>query len=132
MARTVLIVDDHAPFRATVRRMLESEGYDVVGEAPDGEAGIRLAAELDPDLVLLDIRLPDGNGFTFAPRIARNGGGPAIVLVSSQDLSEFGDEIASSPAVGFVPKGELSGEALELRARLTAIGARPSRCARCG
>lgn len=113
MARTVLIVDDHAGFRRTARRMLESEGYAVVGEAPDARSAEAMVQELDPEVVLLDIRLPDGDGFELAPRLERNGRGPAIVLVSSHDRSDFGAEIAASPALGFIAKAELSGESLE-------------------
>ena len=113
MARTVLIVDDHAGFRRTARRMLEAEGYEVVGEAPDGRSAEAMISELDPEVVILDVRLPDCDGFELAPRLRRNGHGPAIVLVSSHDGSDFGAEIAASPALGFIPKGELSGERLE-------------------
>ena len=66
MATTVLIVDDHPGFRASARMLLEAEGYDVVGEAEDGEAGPRAAAELEPDVVLLDIQLPDMDGLQVA------------------------------------------------------------------
>jgi len=113
MARTVLIVDDHAGFRRTARRMLEAEGYEVVGEAPDARSAEAMVGELDPEVVLLDIGLPDGDGFELAPRLEQNGHGPAIVLVSSHDSSDFGAEIATSPALGFIAKGDLSGESLE-------------------
>jgi DNA-binding NarL/FixJ family response regulator len=113
MARTVLIVDDHAGFRRTARRMLEAEGYQVVGEAHDGHSAEVMAAELDPEVVILDVRLPDGDAFEFAPRLTQNGRGPSVVLVSSHDAADFGAEIAASPARGFIAKGELSGERLE-------------------
>jgi DNA-binding NarL/FixJ family response regulator len=104
---TVLIVDDHPTFRATARMLLEAEGYDVVGEAPDGEAALELAGELKPDVVLLDLGLPGIDGFEVARRMAP---GPAIVLVSSRDKRDIGP--LDDPVKGFIAKGELSGDAL--------------------
>src|ERR1044071_9361114 len=99
---TVLIVDDHPTFRATARMLLGAEGYDVVGEAPDGTRGIAAAGELPPDLVLLAV----------AQRITANQGAPAVVLPSSRDSSDFGPLVAGSGARGFISKGELSGAAM--------------------
>jgi DNA-binding NarL/FixJ family response regulator len=109
---TVLIVDDHPSFRATARALLEAEGYEVVGEAEDGLAAIEATTALGPDFILLDIQLPDINGFEVAERLLRNGSSAAIVLTSSSDSSEFGSLVAESGARGFVPKAELSGAAL--------------------
>jgi DNA-binding NarL/FixJ family response regulator len=113
VATTVLIVDDHPSFRLTARALLEAEGYEVVGEAESGVQALRLAAELLPDLVLLDVQLPDFDGFEVAARLSGgNGHAPDIVLTSSRDASDFGPLIAQSGARGFVPKAELSGGAL--------------------
>jgi DNA-binding NarL/FixJ family response regulator len=113
MTRTVLIVDDHPSFRATARAVLEAEGFEVVGEARDGAEAVELAAALHPEVVLLDVQLPDTTGFEVAADLsATNGSGPAIVLVSSRDAYDYGDLIARSGARGFVPKGELSGAAV--------------------
>ena len=113
--KTVLIVDDHPTFRATARALLEAEGFAVVGEAGDGAGAIACVARLKPDVVLLDVHLPDMDGFEIADRISTNGLRPAIVLTSSRDAAEFGGLIDASPARGFVPKAELSG------GRLTAL-----------
>src|SRR3954463_15223562 len=100
---TVLIVDDHPTFPATARMLLEAEGYDVVGEAPDGTSGIAAAWELHPDLVLLDVNLPDLDGFSVAQRIPAGGNdAPAVVLTSSRDSSDFGPLVAGSGARGFI------------------------------
>lgn len=109
---TVLIVDDHPTFRATARMLLEAEGYDVVGEAPDGTSGIDCVARLHPDLVLLDVNLPDLDGFSVAQRITASADAPAVVLVSSRDPSDFGALVSVSGARGFIAKGELSGAAI--------------------
>ena len=109
MARTVLIVDDHASFRGAARLLLELEGYEVVGEAVDGEDGLRAAAELEPDFVLLDVQMPGIDGFEVAARLTADGSGPHVVLTSSQDGADFGRLIAGSGARGFIPKAELSG-----------------------
>jgi DNA-binding NarL/FixJ family response regulator len=106
---TVLIVDDHPSFRASARMLLQDEGFDVVGEAEDGESALAAVAELHPDLVLLDVQLPDMDGFDVAARLTANGTGPAVVLVSSRDGSDFGGLVRDSGARGFIPKGELSG-----------------------
>lgn len=110
---TILIVDDHAPFRAFVRTMLDDEGFDVVGDAEDGETGVAVAAELAPDLVLVDVHLGTGiDGFEVARRLAALPTPPKVVLISSRDLSAFGTRIESAPIRGFLPKDELSPEAL--------------------
>ena len=112
MATSVLVVDDHPGFRATARAVLEAEGFEVVGEAENGIAALRAAKELRPDLVLLDVQLPDFDGFEVASRLRTNGNGPAIVLTSSRDAADFGPLVAESGARGFIPKAELSGAAL--------------------
>jgi len=112
MPTTVLIVDDHPSFRSTARLLLESEGYDVVCEAEDGASAIAAVRELRPDLVLLDVQLPDTDGFAVAAQLTRNGSGPAVVLVSSRDRSDFGPLVVRSGARGFVAKADLSGAAL--------------------
>jgi DNA-binding NarL/FixJ family response regulator len=112
MSTTVLIVDDHATFRETARLLLESEGFEVVGEAEDGRSGIEKAASLSPDLVLLDVQLPDIDGFDVASRVTGRDDAPAVILTSSRDGRDFGPLITRSGARGFVPKADLSGERL--------------------
>ena len=112
MARTVLIADDHPSFRATARALLEADGYEVVGEAPDGAGAVAEAERLRPELVLLDIQLPDVDGFEVARRLRALDHPLQVVLTSSRDGCDFGPLIARSGARGFVPKAELSGAAL--------------------
>jgi two-component system response regulator EvgA len=108
----VLIVDDHPSFRMAARLMLETDGYDVIGEARDGMAGLRAARELRPDVVLLDVNLPDLDGFDVASRLCTDADAPTIVLTSSRDPADFGPLVHRSGARGFIPKGELCGDAL--------------------
>ena len=113
MGHRVLIVDDHPSFRASARVLLESEGYDVVGEAEDGASAITETTRLRPEIVLLDVQLPDTDGFDVAAQITANGSPPAVILVSSRDSSDFGPLVSRCGAMGFVPKAELSGERLQ-------------------
>ena len=108
----VLIVDDHPSFRASARRMLEADGFDVVAEAGTGAEALSAAREWKPELVLLDVHLPDAQGFDVAERLCANGSAPAIVMTSSRDGSDFGPLVERSGARGFIPKSDLSGEAL--------------------
>lgn len=110
MPGTVVIVDDSAPFRASARKLLEVEGYEVVGEAADAGSAVAMVERLRPDVVLLDVVLPDGSGFDVAERLA--GGDSKVVLVSSHDRNDLGRRLRRSSAVGFIPKDELSPEAL--------------------
>lgn len=112
MSRSVLIVDDHAEFRRIARALLEAEGFEVVGEAADGESALRDAARLRPRLVLLDIQLPDLDGFDVAARLARGSDPPAVILTSSRTISSYRRRLARSQALGFIAKSELSGAAL--------------------
>ena len=109
MAPRILIVDDHAGFRATVRLLLEGDGYEVVGEAVDGRSAIAAARALLPDVVLLDVQLPDMDGFSVAARLRELPQQPAVVLTSTRDQSDYGRALPSTDARGFVPKAELSG-----------------------
>ena len=110
MRTTVLIVDDHPAFRASARRLLESEGFEVAGEAADGTSALRAVEEAPPDVVLLDIALPDLSGFEVAARLADS---PSkVVLTSSRAQSDLGPRLAKSHAIGFIPKDRLTGEAI--------------------
>ena len=109
MPPTVLIVDDHPTFRASARLLLEAEGYDVVGEAGDGATAISRARELSPEVILLDVQLPDIDGFDVAARLLDREDGPVVVLTSSRDGADFGPLVERSGARGFIPKSELSG-----------------------
>ena len=107
---TVLIVDDHSAFRSSARRMLEGEGFDVVGEAADGASALDAVRELEPDVVLLDIALPDLSGYDVAERLA--GSSSKVVLTSSRAQGDLGRRLRDSCALGFVPKDRLSGAAI--------------------
>lgn len=109
MGHRVLIVDDHPGFRASARRLLECEGFQVVGEAEDAAAARSAVRELRPDLILLDIQLPDADGRDLAAELAGEGdAGPDVLLISSRDDGCAG----ASGAIGFVPKDRLSGAAI--------------------
>jgi DNA-binding NarL/FixJ family response regulator len=109
MGRTVLIVDDHPAFRRLARALLEGDGFIVVGEASDAEDALVAARLLQPDVVLLDVRLPDGNGVEVARRMRNWPAPPAVVLTSTADYERAAAECGAD---GFIPKGRLSGAAL--------------------
>jgi DNA-binding NarL/FixJ family response regulator len=112
MGVKVLVVDDHPTFRSFARELLVSEGFEVIGEAADGTSAVELATALRPDLILLDVQLPDLSGFEVVERLLAAGARIPVVLTSSRDASSYGDRVASSGAKGFVPKAELSAQAL--------------------
>jgi DNA-binding NarL/FixJ family response regulator len=107
VSRQILIVDDHPGFRGSARRMLEAGGFDVVGEAGDGATAEKAVRDLAPDLILLDVQLPDANGIDLAGRLTANGG-PAVILTSSRPSDQLGPDLISCGALGFIPKDELT------------------------
>ena len=106
----VLIVDDHQPFRAVAREVLERAGYIVTGEAADAAGALAAVAAEAPDAVLLDVQLPDGDGFAVATALAA-GDGPAVVLISSREADDYGRRVEACGARGFIPKSKLSAAA---------------------
>ncbi|MGH2935992.1 MAG: response regulator [Gaiellaceae bacterium] len=112
-ARGVLIVDDHSGFRRSAHALLAEEGFDVVGEASSGAAALTLAAELAPEVVLLDIHLPDLDGFEVTRRLVAAHPQMQVVLVSSDEPCTYGSLVDESGARGFVLKNDLSGAAIE-------------------
>lgn len=110
--RSVLIVDDHASFRSAARALLQDDGFEVVGESEDAEGALAAVARLRPAIVLLDIGLPDGNGFEVAELIARGADPPVVILISSREIAWYRSRLAESPARGFISKGELSTAAV--------------------
>jgi DNA-binding NarL/FixJ family response regulator len=113
MPRTLYIVDDHRSFRDAARRVLESAGFTVVGEAADGESALAAIPALHPDVVLLDVQLPGIDGFEVAARLTGNGNAPAVVMTSSREGADFGPLVAESGARGFIHKADLSGPAID-------------------
>ena len=108
----LLIVDDNARFRERARRRLESDGYEVVAEAADGASALDAARRHRPEVVLLDVGLPDMSGLALAERLTSEPDAPAVVLTSTREEADFGDGVARCGARGFVPKASLSGEAI--------------------
>jgi response regulator NasT len=88
--RRVLIAEDEALIRLDLKEMLQEEGYDVVGEAGDGAEAVRLAAELSPDLVILDVKMPVLDGISAAEQIVKNRIAPVVMLTafSQRELVE--------------------------------------------
>src|SRR5512133_491505 len=104
MYRRVLVVDDHPSFRHFATKLLQAGGFDVVGEAGDGASALAEARRLQPELVLLDVLLPDMSGFVVAEALAGDSHQPRVVLVSSRSASELGAALDESPAAGFLTK----------------------------
>jgi DNA-binding NarL/FixJ family response regulator len=108
MARTVVIVDDHADFRARAAELLEAAGYQVVGSCPDGRSALDAICAIRPDVVLLDVQLPDIDGFRLVAQIDALGDGPTVVLISTREAIDYGGRIGRSGAAGFISKADLS------------------------
>ncbi|MFN8168355.1 MAG: response regulator [Candidatus Nanopelagicales bacterium] len=107
--RRLVIVDDHESFRSWASEVLAHEGFEVLGLAIDARSAVDLVRRLRPDVVLLDIALPDGDGFDVAEVIAAHA---TVVLTSSRSAADYGRRVHDSAAIGFLPKADLSGEAL--------------------
>ena len=112
MTTTAVIVDDHAGFRAMARCLLEDAGFEVVAEAVDGRGALKTVRALRPRLVLLDIQLPDLDGFAVAEELSRTTPDTCVVLTSVRSATEYGHRVADASARGFVPKAELSATIL--------------------
>lgn len=111
VGKRVLIVDDHPPFRAVARELLERAGYVIAGEASDADEALAAIAVDAPDAVLLDVQLPGRDGFWVAATLAADGG-PAVVLVSSRDAEDYGRRVQACGARGFISKSRLSAAAV--------------------
>ena len=109
---SVLIVDDHAAFRGAARDVLSRSGFDVVGEAADGEDALRAATRFEPEVVVLDVQLPGINGFEVSRRLLATPRPPVVVLVSTAEATDYGRRIDESGAIGFITKSNLSGDTL--------------------
>ena len=110
---TVLIVDDNDVFRSSARAVMQAAGYDVIGEAGDISGAIAQVHALHPDIVLLDIQLPDGDGFTLADQLAIEDQAPTVVLISSRERADYGSRVDDAHAAGFISKVDLSRGTLE-------------------
>lgn len=119
---SVLIVDDHAAFRSFAHLLLDGDGWNVLGEAGDGVEALAAIARRRPDVVLLDIQLPDRSGFEVAEELARDPASPCVVLMSSRERADYGTRVGSAHACGFLCKRELSGAALATSAGSDAAG----------
>lgn len=111
MSRRVLIIDDHPSFRRLATKLLEAGGFAVIGEAEDGRAGLAEARRLQPDIVMLDVLLPDTNGFAVAQALTEGAAAPVVILVSSRSASDIASALERSAVQGFIPKRELTAAA---------------------
>lgn len=112
VAVTVVIVDDHAGFRRAARAVLESEGFIVLGEAGDARSGYDLVASVRPDVALLDIGLPDEDGFELTDRLMVRADPPIVVLISGRGRAFYQDRLDRTRARGFIAKRDLTGATL--------------------
>ena len=109
---TAVIVDDHAGFRDQAAELLRAAGYEVVGSCPDGRSAVDAISALRPDVVLLDVQLPDTDGFALISQLHAVSDGATIVLTSTREAADYGGRVARSGAAGFISKAELSAQSL--------------------
>jgi CheY-like chemotaxis protein len=109
---SILIVDDYAPFRTLARALLERDGFRVVGEAEDGTAAVTAARLLRPEVVLLDVQLPDLDGFAVCDALLAETDPPIVFMTSDRPASTFRQRLDRSGAAGFIPKVEIASGAL--------------------
>jgi DNA-binding NarL/FixJ family response regulator len=113
--KTLVIVDDNARFRAQARAMLQAEGFDVIGEAEDATTAVAVCRALRPEVVLVDVGLPDTDGFELTARLHADvpgNAGLSVVLTSSREASAYRTRISTTAARGFIPKDQISGAAI--------------------
>ena len=113
MSSSVLVVDDDPAFRRLAARMFAAFDLVIVGEAATAAAGLAAVAQLTPDAVLLDVRLPDGDGLALAGELTQLPSSPSVLLTSSDAEAATEAEVSGSGAVGFVPKDELPNADLQ-------------------
>jgi DNA-binding NarL/FixJ family response regulator len=116
----LLLVDDDASFRSTARALLATAGFEVLAEAATGRDALAAAEAVRPTLVLLDVQLPDIDGFEVTRRLRAQPGPPAVVLISTREAIDYGRRISDCGALGFITKSSLS--AASLRAMLETHG----------
>ncbi len=110
----VLIVDDQLPFREAAAMVVEmTDGFEVVGEAETGEQGVEMAAELRPDLVLMDVQMPGIDGLEATRRIMSLDDPPRVLVMSTHESGSYAEPAIAAGAVGFLPKSEFGMDALE-------------------
>jgi DNA-binding NarL/FixJ family response regulator len=112
MSSSLLIVDDHASFRDLAQSLLSQQGFHVAGAAEDGESALEQVDRLHPDIVLVDVQLPDIDGFEVAYRLSLRVPPPRVVLISTREAADYGDRLVLAPVLGFIAKRDLSGAAL--------------------
>jgi DNA-binding NarL/FixJ family response regulator len=112
MALSLLIVDDHEAFRNLASALVVAQGFEVAGQARDGESALALVELLRPDVVLLDVQLPGIDGFEVARSLSRRASPPRVVLTSTREGADYGERLRHAPVLGFIPKRELSGPVL--------------------
>lgn len=112
MALRCLLVDDSEEFLASASRLLEAQGLEIVGRASSGQEAVRLADALRPNVALVDVQLGDEDGVEVSWQLTAGGRLIAVVLISTHPQDDIAELIASSPAVGFLPKTALSAAAV--------------------
>jgi two-component system, NarL family, nitrate/nitrite response regulator NarL len=112
VALRCLIIDDNQEFLASARRLLESQGIEIVGSASSAQEAIRLVDELEPDVALVDVELGDEDGIALADELVARAPETEVVLISSHDRSELSELLTSSRAAGFLPKTDLGAAAI--------------------
>jgi DNA-binding NarL/FixJ family response regulator len=108
----VLAVDNHAEFRAAAGKLLESAGFVIAGEAADGVGALSAVRSLRPEVVLLDVQLPDIDGFELAKRLADDRCEATVVLVSAREARDYGGRVERSHSAGFILKNRFSAAGL--------------------
>jgi DNA-binding NarL/FixJ family response regulator len=110
----VLIVDDQAPFRDASRMVVEmTDGFDVAGEATNGEEGIALATQLRPDLVLMDVQMPGTDGIEATRRITSVPAPPKVLVMSTHESGDYEGPALAAGATAFISKAEFGMDTLE-------------------